>query len=98
MFYRLDVPSVVIGLTHPPPYPIEYGSEVEFESMVRNQWGYEWAGVDDKGNSAEVNVANKNESKARKREHKQGNLKQSLHALRLMREKEEKERLKVWYK
>ena len=86
----------MIGHTHPPPYPIEYGYKAEFENMVRNQWGYEWAGVDDKGNSAKTQV-NVKSHVPRKRVYEQGNLKQSWRALQLMREKDEKERLKDEY-
>ena len=92
----LDVPRLVIGATHPPPYPIEYGREAEFENLCKNEWGYEWAGVDEKGNSAEVNMPKK-EHVPRRRTHQQGNLKKSWHALRLLREKEEKEKLKKEY-
>ena len=88
----------MIGHTHPPPYPIEYGHEAEFENLVKNEWGYEWAGTEGKSNSAEKKVTEVNKKHVpRKRVLKQGNLKKSWHQLQLEREKKEKEKLKKEY-
>lgn len=83
---------IVIGRTHPPPYPIEYGHEAEFENLIRNNGFVRGTGNDD--NFAESNsTRNHNEKRALK----QGNLKQSWHALRLLREEKEKEKMKKEY-
>ena len=94
ILFRLDVPQVVIGRTHPPPYPIEYGHKAEFENLIRNN-GFH------RPNSSENTSAkdNKGSTSGRKssRNLQQGNLKHSWHALQLLREEKQKEKLKKEY-
>lgn len=92
---RIDVPKVVIGRTHPPPYPIEYGYKAEFENLIRNN-GFARSNANDV-NSAE-NTRNRNNSGRNSgRDLRQGNLKRSWHALQLLREEKQKEKLKNEY-
>ena len=93
--FRIDVPKVVIGRTHPPPYPVEYGYKAEFENLIRNN-GFERSNPNEP-NSAENSQNKNNSGKNRKRNLTQGNLKQSWHALQLLREEKQKEKLKKEY-
>ena len=86
---------MVIGRTHPPPYPVEYGYKAEFENLISNN-GFERSDPNEI-NSAENNRKINSSRRNPERNLMQGNLRRSWHALQLLREEKQKEKLKNEY-